>query len=129
MSYLNPLRLHFSGLFEAAVSTVNNDPVHYDSARFKPSYAETWTGQAPDELNGWFNPDGSGDWRLHGCAVTSAFLPDGAAAGPATRSWTASSPTRTGAPPPSWWTWTPSSSWCRRSSALSCGSPPRTARR
>src|ERR1700742_2231113 len=83
VSYLNPLRLHFSGSFEAAVSTVNNDPVHYDSARFEPSYAQTWTGTAPDELNGWFNPDGSGNWRLHGCAVTAAFLADGAPAGPA----------------------------------------------
>jgi hypothetical protein len=63
VSYLNPLCLHFSGSFEAAVSTVNNDPVHYDSARFKPSYAEPASGTAPDELNGWFNPDGSGDWK------------------------------------------------------------------
>ena len=83
MSYLNPLRLHFSGSFEAAVSTVNNDPVHYDSARFEPSYAEPQSGTAPGELNGWFNPDGSGAWKLHGCAVTSAFLADGSPAGPA----------------------------------------------
>ncbi|HEY7276707.1 MAG TPA: hypothetical protein VH594_12140 [Trebonia sp.] len=47
MSYLNPLRLHFSGSLEAAVSTVNNDPVHYDSARFEPSYAEPQSGAAP----------------------------------------------------------------------------------
>ena len=72
VSYLNPLRLHFSGSFEAAVSTVNDDPVHYDSARFKPSYAEPQSGTTPDELNGWFNPDGSGDWKLHSCAVTAA---------------------------------------------------------
>lgn len=51
VSYLNPLRLHFSGSFEAAVSTVNNDPVHFDSARFKPSYAEPQSGIAPDELS------------------------------------------------------------------------------
>jgi hypothetical protein len=82
VSYLNPLRLHFSGSFEAAVSTVNDDPVHYDSARFKPSYAEPQSGTTPDELNGWFNPDGSGDWKLHSCAVTAAFLADG---GPAPR--------------------------------------------
>jgi hypothetical protein len=80
VSYLNPLRLHFSGSFEAAVSTVNNDPVHYDNTRFEPSYAEPQSGTAPDELNGWFNPDGSGDWKLHGCAVTSAFLADGSPA-------------------------------------------------
>jgi hypothetical protein len=83
VSYLNPLRLHFSGSFEAAVSTVNNDPVHYDSARFTPSYAQPASGTAPDQLNGWFNPDGSGNWKLHGCAVTSAFLADGSPAAPA----------------------------------------------
>jgi hypothetical protein len=78
VSYLNPLRLHFSGSFEAAVSTVNNDPVHYDNAAFKPSYAEPMSGTTPDELNGWFNPDGSGAWKLHGCAVTAAFGAEGA---------------------------------------------------
>jgi len=82
VSYLNPLRLHFSGSFEAAVSTVNNDPVHYDNARFKPSYAKPASGTAPDQLNGWFNPDGSGAWKLHDCAVTSAFLADGSPASP-----------------------------------------------
>jgi hypothetical protein len=82
VSYLNPLRLHFSGSFEAAVSTVNNDPAHYDSARFKPAYAQPASGTAPDQLNGWFNPDGSGAWRLHGCAVTAAFLADGSPAAP-----------------------------------------------
>lgn len=80
VSYLNPLRMHFSGSFEAAVSTVNNDPVHYDNARFKPSYAEPQTGTEPGELNGSFNPDGSGNWKLHGCVVTSAFLADGSPA-------------------------------------------------
>lgn len=50
MSYLNPLRLHFAGTFEAAVSTVNNDPVHYDNARFQPSYAEPATGTTAARL-------------------------------------------------------------------------------
>ena len=77
MSYLNPLRLHFAGTFEAAVSTVNNDPVHYDSARFDPSYGLPATDAA---LNGSFNPRGSGNWRLHDCAVTAAFLADGSPA-------------------------------------------------
>src|SRR3712207_8496379 len=40
MSYLNPLRLHFAGQFQASISTVNNDPVHYDNARFKPQYQD-----------------------------------------------------------------------------------------
>lgn len=83
MSYLNPLRLHFSGSFEAAVSTVNNDPLHFDNASFKPSYQQPQSGSAPGELNGWFNPDGCGDWKLHDCVVTSAFLADGSPAGSA----------------------------------------------
>jgi hypothetical protein len=82
VSYLNPLRLHFAGTFEAAVSTVNNDPLHYDNDRFQPSYALSQSGTAP---NGWFNPDGSGAWRLHDCAVTSAFLADGSPAAPTDR--------------------------------------------
>jgi hypothetical protein len=80
VSYLNPLRLHFAGTFEAAVSTVNNDPVHYDSDRFDPSYALPAAGTA---LNGSFNPGGSGNWRLHDCTVTAAFLADGSPAAPA----------------------------------------------
>jgi hypothetical protein len=74
VSYLNPLRLHFSGSFQAAISTVNNDPVHYDSASFQESYQQPQSG---DELNGWFSPGGSGDWRLADCVVTAAFLADG----------------------------------------------------
>lgn len=77
VSYLNPLRLHFAGAFEAAVSTVNNDPVHYDNARFDPSYGLPAAGAA---LNGSFNPRGSGNWRLHDCTVTAAFLADGSPA-------------------------------------------------
>jgi hypothetical protein len=77
VSYLNPLRLHFAGTFEAAVSTVNNDPVHYDNARFTASYGLPESGTA---LNGSFNPRGSGSWRLHDCAVTAAFLADGSPA-------------------------------------------------
>jgi len=34
MSYLNPLRLHFAGRFQANPSTVNNDPQHFDNATF-----------------------------------------------------------------------------------------------
>lgn len=74
MSYLGSLRLHFSGSFQAAISTINNDPVHFDNTTFDPSYQEPQTGQA---LNGWFSPRGSGDWRLFGCVITSAFTPDG----------------------------------------------------
>jgi len=51
MSYLNPLRLHFAGQFQASVSTVNNDPVHFDNSRFKPAYQNLQTNvtvQVPD---------------------------------------------------------------------------------
>ena len=37
MSYLGALRLHFAGQFQAAVSTVNNDPTHFDNATFQPA--------------------------------------------------------------------------------------------
>lgn len=38
MSYLNRLRLAFTGSFQADVSTVNNDVRHYDNASFQPAY-------------------------------------------------------------------------------------------
>lgn len=75
MSYLNPLRLHFSGRFQANVSTVNNDPSHFDNATFEQSYQEL---QSATSANGWFNPEGDASFRLLGCAVTSAWMPGGA---------------------------------------------------
>jgi hypothetical protein len=78
MSYLNPLRLHFAGTFQAAVSTVNNDPTHFNNQTFKPEYQELQTATA---ANGWWNPWGAADWRLIGCKVTSAWLANGRAAG------------------------------------------------
>lgn len=44
MSYLNAVRLHFSGSFQADVSTVNNDVRHFDVANFqRPAGSpETW---------------------------------------------------------------------------------------
>lgn len=73
MSYLTALRLHFAGRFQAAVSTVNNDPTHYDNDRFQPSYQE----YGAHGTNGWWNPRGSADWHLIGCRVTAAFGVDG----------------------------------------------------
>src|SRR5256885_8057357 len=74
MSYLNALRLHFSGKFQANVSTVNNDPGHFDNATFQPSYQQMQGGAA---WNGWFNPQGDAAFRLLGCRVTSASLANG----------------------------------------------------
>jgi hypothetical protein len=75
MSYLNPLRLHFAGRFQANVSTVNNDPGHFDNASFKPSYQDMQTRTA---MNGWFNPQGDAAWRLLGVEVSSAWTAAGA---------------------------------------------------
>jgi hypothetical protein len=74
MSYLNPLRLHFFGQFQAAVSTVNNDPTHFNNATFQPSYQERQKGWQP---NGWWNPRGDANWRMIGCNITSAWLANG----------------------------------------------------
>jgi hypothetical protein len=74
MSYLNPLRLHFAGKFQAAPSTVNNDTTHFNNATFLPEYQQRQTLTQP---NGWWNPDGDAAWRLIGCKVTAAFQKDG----------------------------------------------------
>ena len=79
MSYLGPLRLHFAGRFQAATSSVNNDPTHFDNSTFLPSFQDP---QGPDghPPNGWFDPRGDADFRLIGCRVTAAFLADGSPA-------------------------------------------------
>jgi hypothetical protein len=74
MSYLGPLRLHFAGKFQAAPSTVNNDPLHYNNQNFKPSYQQPSTGNRPSQMNGWWNPTGDAVWRLIGCQITSAWM-------------------------------------------------------
>jgi len=74
MSYLGPLRLHFSGRFQTDPSTVNNDVRHYNNATFEPRFQEP----QDDELaNGWWNPDGMGNFRLVGCRVTMVSYADG----------------------------------------------------
>lgn len=78
MSFLHSVRLAFQGTFQADVSTVNNDVRHFDNASFKSSYQEF---QQPDHHeNGWWNPTGSGAFRLLGCSVTGAWYGDGTSA-------------------------------------------------
>ena len=77
MSYLNVLRLHFAGRFQANISTVNNDPVHFFNAAFQSSWQEL-QGPNFDPPNGWFSPDGDAAWRLLGCKVTAAWMASGA---------------------------------------------------
>ena len=76
MSYLNPLRLHFAGRFQANVSTVNNDPAHFHNAAFQPGYQQM-QGPRMNPPNGWFNPQGDAAWRLLGCKITAAWTPAG----------------------------------------------------
>jgi hypothetical protein len=76
MSYLAPPRLQFAGRFQAAPSTVNNDPTHYDNATFDPSFKLP----GPGATNGWWNPRGDAAWRLIDCTVGSASRADGSAA-------------------------------------------------
>ena len=74
MSYLNNLRLVFAGDFQADVSTVNNDVRHYDNATFEERFQKFQEG---DVMNGWWNPIGSGAFRLINCRVTAVYYQDG----------------------------------------------------
>lgn len=74
MSYLGSLRLVFSGTFQADVPTVNNDVRHYDNATFEPRFQKMQDATA---LNGRWNPDGSGAFRLIDCRVRSVAYLDG----------------------------------------------------
>jgi hypothetical protein len=76
MSYLNALRLHFAGQFQANVSTVNNDPAHFDNKNFQPGYQQL-QGPGMQPPNGWFSPQGDAAFRLLGCKVTSAWMLSG----------------------------------------------------
>lgn len=71
VSYLNPNRIHFAGQFRADVSTVNNDAGHFANATFVPSDQLPQTNTA---LNGWWQPAGTGAWRIDRCAITGAAL-------------------------------------------------------
>jgi hypothetical protein len=64
MCYLDIPRLHFSGRFQADVSTVNNDVRYFDNAGFQNKYQTIGAG-------GW-NPEGTGIFRLVDCRITGA---------------------------------------------------------
>lgn len=73
MSYLSAPRLVFAGQFQADPSTVNNDPEHFNTNRFRSNY------QLPGEgaSNGWWNPRGTGAFRFRNCSVRSVTYRDG----------------------------------------------------
>jgi hypothetical protein len=80
VSYFQFPRLTFSGWFQTDPSTVNNDPEHFDSANFRPTYDMPMVGGAsatPDEMNGWWNPKGRAAWRFRDCTVTRVEYTDG----------------------------------------------------
>jgi hypothetical protein len=70
MSYLDIPRLHFSGRFQADVSTINNDVRYFDNAAFQEKY-QTMSG------GGAWNPEGTGIFRLVDCRVTGARTAQG----------------------------------------------------
>jgi hypothetical protein len=70
MSYLDTPRLHFTGQFQADVSTINNEVAFYDVKSFKPEDQELTT----DGTKGGWNPEGTGVFRLVGCRITGARL-------------------------------------------------------
>ncbi len=76
MPYLQRPRLHFAGRFLADVSTVNNDPIHFDSPAFQAVYDQPQPSNPPPYY-GWWNPTGSGGFGLLSCAVTRVCYQDG----------------------------------------------------
>ncbi|GAB5399905.1 MAG: hypothetical protein Aureis2KO_14900 [Aureisphaera sp.] len=74
MSYLHTPSIHFSGDFLADVSTVNNDPAHYNNKTFKSSFQKVRDGSSP---NGWWNPEGGAVFNFENCQVTQFVGPDG----------------------------------------------------
>ncbi len=71
MAYLHAPQLVFSGDFLSDVSTVNNDPAHYNNATFKPNFQEPGIGAT----NGWWNPEGGAIFDLRNCTVQQVTMP------------------------------------------------------
>ena len=71
-------RILFTGKFLCDVSTVNNDPQHYDTAAFRPTYQLPYPRKDPNQNpNGWWNPQGTGSFALVSCKVNRAVYSDG----------------------------------------------------
>ncbi|MBB3121839.1 hypothetical protein [Pseudoduganella violacea] len=66
MSYLDQPRLNFSGMFQADVSTINNDVTNYNNATFTPEKQKL-------SKDSW-NPEGTGNFRLIDCQITGGVL-------------------------------------------------------
>ena len=73
MSYLTGPRLVFAGQFMAQPSTVNNDLTHFNNQTFTPSDQVPGAGNT----NGWWNPNGGGQFGFVGCVVQQVVYGDG----------------------------------------------------
>lgn len=73
MSFLHTPRLVFSGDFLSDVSTVNNDPAHYNNETFEKSFQEFGKGA----VNGWWNPEGGAVFDFQNCTVQQLIAKDG----------------------------------------------------
>lgn len=70
MSYLDSPRIHFTGFFQADVSTGNNDVRYFDVDAFQPEYQQlSLTGDG-----GSWHPNGTGVFRFVNCQITGASL-------------------------------------------------------
>ncbi|CEF49392.1 unnamed protein product [uncultured bacterium] len=76
MSYLQFPCIHFAGRFQADTSTVNNDVRHFDDKQFLDEFQKPMEvcEQKIVKFNGYWNPEGSGAWRMLGCKITSAVV-------------------------------------------------------
>ena len=83
MAYLDTPRLTFSGKFQADPSTVNNDPNHFNNETFTPNDQLFGDGAK----NGWWNPEGTGNFRFVGCTIKSVTYNDGTSADTPEEDW------------------------------------------
>jgi Ferritin-like len=74
VSYLGYPRLNFAGTFQADVPTANNTPEYFNADLWEPRLARP---MALPDVNGWWNPGGTGDIRLTDVRVTSTYAADG----------------------------------------------------
>jgi hypothetical protein len=88
LGYLASPRLVFYGRFQADVSTVNNDVRHFSNDDWEARFQEFQrrvvvdpaTGSSATQLNGWWNPPGTGAFRIVDATVRSATYADGVVA-------------------------------------------------
>lgn len=66
MSYMSLPNITFSGRFQADTSTINNNVRYFNNDTFKPEYQRKQpnTDDYKTAVNGYWNPDGSGAFRL-----------------------------------------------------------------